>query len=287
MVDVFRIITEAYELYKQNWRSVVTAFGILFVITFVFGLINFFTQLPGNFICDEGSPFETHNAILILIFCISPIILQMILGIVEGLLNVLIVMAVIAPMDEMAKGKQISSWTDHFMKQIVNAVLVILARLVVTLVSFAPLIAVILLNLSALIALRQSQNFGLLLGGGFIIVLLACAISIAVFFILNFLLMFLEIEMVLGGGSVLEAAVRSAKLVYANLGDAIVYSLLWFVIGIVIAIATFILACTICLLPVAWLIPPLMIMPVQILSGIILWRRLGGSSEEVVKKRGR
>ncbi|QLJ53341.1 MAG: hypothetical protein Sv326_1166 [Candidatus Fermentimicrarchaeum limneticum] len=277
MVDVFRIITEAYELYRENWRSVVTAFGVVFVITLAFGIINLFAQLPGNFICGEDSPFETQNALLILIFCISPVILQMILGIVDRLLGVLIAMAVITPMDEMATGKPISNWMGHFSRQIVNAVLVILARLVVTLVSFAPLIAAILLNLSALIALRQSQNFGLLLGGGLIIILLACAVSIAAFIILDFLLLFLEMEMVLGGGSVLNAAARSAKLVYANRGDVVVYSLLWFVIGIGVAIATFIIACTICLLPLAWLIPAFVVQPIQLLSGIILWRRLKDS----------
>jgi len=277
MVDVFRIITEAYELYRENWRSVVTAFGVVFVITLVFGLINFFAQLPGNFICGEDSPFETQNSILILIFCVSPVILQMVLSIFEGLLNVLIIMAVITPMDEMAAGKQISNWTIHFPKQILNAVLVILARLFVTLVSFAPLIVVILLNLSTLIALRQNQNFGLLLGGGLIVVLLVGAISTAIYIVLNFLLLFLEMELVLGEGSILYAATRSARLVYSNLSSVIIYSLLWFVIGMGVAIATFIIACTICLLPLAWLIPAFVVQPIQLLSKVVLWRRLKSS----------
>lgn len=267
MVDFLKVISGAYELYKANWRSVITAFAVIFLIEVVFGFTNFFAQLPGNFICNGA-----NNTWLILIFCISPIILQFILGVINGLLIVLITMAVIRPMDEMALGQSVSSWIEHFPKQLVNAIMVIILRSIVILISFTPLIIVVILNLSTLVALRGRQDLGILFAGGLLVVVLMLVLGIIVFTILNFLLMFLDIEMVLGGGSVIEAAMKSANIVKNNLVDIVIYSLLWMLIGIGVSIVTLLIACTICLLPLAWLIPPFIVEPIGILSRVMLWR---------------
>ena len=269
MVDVVKVISDAYELYRENWRSVITAFGVLFLISLVFGLVNFFAQLPGNFICDGAK-----NIWLLLIFCISPAILQSFLGIVNGLLSVIITMAVIKPMDEMALGKTISNWTGHFSKQFVNAILVILLRTAVFLISFAPLIFVVILNISALAALQGSKNFGILLGGGLLTILLTLVLGIVVSTILNFLLMFLEVEIVLGEGNIFKAAMKSASVVKNNLVDVILWGVVWFLIQIAVVVVTILVACTLCLLPVAYLITPLIVEPIGLLSKVILWRRL-------------
>jgi hypothetical protein len=272
MVDTIKIIKDAYDIYKENWRSVITAFVVIFLIGLVFGVINFFASLPEQFICNGK-----ENILIVLIFCISPQILQYILGLINGLISLVITMAVIKPLDEITSGKTISSWASNFSKQLVNAVLVILLRTILLIVSFGPVVAILVLNISILIALRNSSNVGVLFGGGLVVFFIVLAVCLLVFTILSFLLMFLEIEIVLGGSGIMEAGVKSAKLVTSNLGVVVVYALIWFLINIVVGLLTVLLICTICLLPLAYLIHPLLVTPIELLSKIILWRRLKGS----------
>jgi hypothetical protein len=273
MVNVLQVITDAYELYKENWRSIITAFAVLFLIALVFGLVNFFAQLPSNFICDH-----TNNVLLVLIFCLSPAVLQVITNMINGLLEVLIAMAVLKPLDDMAGGKVISDWTKHFMPQLVNAIMVIILRGLVLLVSFTPFILVVIMNASSIVMLRNTQYGGIALGGGILLAILTLLLGFLLSMILNFLLTFLEIEVVLGGGGILQAGVRSAKLVVKNLADIIIYSFLWFAISIGVGILAILLACTCILLPLVFIIGPLIVSPINLLSKVILWKSLKGSS---------
>jgi len=268
MVDVFRVITEAYELYRENWKSIISAFAVLFVLSIIISGIDLVARILGNTICEA-----VDNAILIILFCIAPPLMQILFQIIDSLLSVVITMAVITPMGEIAAGKPISRWESHFTKQIVNAVLVILLRLLVLLVSFSPLIIVVILNISTLVALKDRQDItGLLLGGGFITIVLTLLLGVAVSMILNYLLLFLEMEVVLGGSSIIDAAMKSARLVLSNLADTLVYSAIWFAIGFGVGIVTFILACTICLIPLAIAVGALAVEPINLLSRVILWR---------------
>ncbi|NYZ79256.1 hypothetical protein H0N99_03855 [Candidatus Micrarchaeota archaeon] len=272
MVDMIRIIEDSYELYKEKWRSVITAFAVVFLIALVFGIVNFVISLPGQLgVC------EVKNALILLVFCISPYILQYILGFVNSLINLMVTMAVIGPMDEMAGGKAISSWTSKFPKQLVNSILVILFRTILAVICFGPIVILVILNISALVALGNNKNIGVLLGGGLIIILMVLGVCILVFAILNFLLMFLEIEVVLGGSGVLQAGIKSAKLVTSNLWDVLAYAVVWFVIGIAVGILTLLVMCTVCLLPLAYVITPLIVAPIELLSKVILWRKLNKS----------
>lgn len=272
MVNVLGVIEEAYEHYKLNWRSVITAFAVILVIGLVFGLANFFLSLPGQFACGG-----TKNILILLIFCISPQILQYTLNFVNGLIDLMITMAVIKPLDEMAGRKTISSWTSNFSKQFVNAILVIVFRALLLVVSFAPVVVMLVLNISILYALRNNSNIGALFGGGLLVFFIVLGVCFLIFSILSLLLMFLEIEVVLGVSGILQAGVKSAKLVTSNIADVIVYAIIWFLIGIGVGVFTLLMMCTICLLPIAYLIPPLIVAPIELLSKIILWRRLKGS----------
>jgi len=271
MVDVLNVINTAYELYKEKWRSVVTAFAVVFVITFIFGVINFVAQLPGNFICDENSPFQTQNTLLILVFCVSPAILQRTTEVLTSLISLLITMAVLKPMDEIAAGKPVSSWTVHFPKQILNAILVILFRAIVLAVCFIPFMLTLIPVIPVLIA--SKNNFAFLAGGGAVL-LLTLLLGFLLSLVLNFLLSFLEIEIVIGENGILDAVSKSARLVINNFLDVLLFSLLWVFIGLGVGIVTFFIACTICLLPIAWLIPAFIVQPIKLLSKVILWRRL-------------
>jgi hypothetical protein len=269
MVDVIRIIEDSYELYKEKWRGVITAFAVIFLIALIFGIMDFVISLPGQLgVC------EVKNALILLVFCISPYILRYILGFISGLIDIMVTMAVIGPMDEMAGGKAISSWTSNFTKQLVNSVLVILLRTILAVICFGPIVIAVILNISALVALGNNKNIGILFGGGLIIFLMVLAVCFLVFAILNFLLMFLEIEVVLGGSGVLQAGIKSAKLVTSNLGDVLAYAIVWFVIGIAVGILTLLVMCTLCLLPLAYLIAPFIVAPIELLSKVILWRKL-------------
>jgi hypothetical protein len=269
MVDVIKIIEDSYELYKEKWGSVITAFVVVFLIALAFGVINFIISLPGKLgVCNF------NNTLIILIFCISPYILQYVLGFVNGLIDLMVTMAVIGPMDEMAGGKAISDWTGKFKKQLVNSILVILLRTVMTIICFVPIAIVLILNISVLAALANNKNIGILFGGGLIIFVMILAVCALVFAILNFLLTFLEVEIVLGGNGVLQAGIKSAKLVTSNLWDVLAYALIWFVIGIVVGVVTVIMTCTVCLLPLAYVISPFIVAPIGLLSKVILWRKL-------------
>ncbi|MCX6776403.1 MAG: hypothetical protein NTY73_00290 [Candidatus Micrarchaeota archaeon] len=283
MADVLGVIEEAYEKYKTSWKSVILAFAVIAIIAIIFGLADFLLRLPGELLCDKA-----QNTLVVLLFCISPVILQYVLNFINGLISLTITMSVIGPLDDVANNRTVSSWVTNFPKQFVNALLVILLRFAVAIVCFAPLAVLAILNISLLVAVSQSKNIGaLVFGSGLIVLIIVGIVCVAIFTLVNFLLSFLEIEMVLGGAGIVAAAKKSARLVIGNLADMIVYFMLWFVIGLGVGLLTIVLACTICLLPVAWLIPSLIVAPIQWLSAIILWRRLGGSSEKVVKKRGR
>jgi len=283
VADVLGVIEEAYEKYKTSWKSVILAFAVIAIIAIIFGLADFLLRLPGELLCDKA-----QNTLVVLLFCISPVILQYVLNFINGLISLTITMSVIGPLDDVANDRTVSSWVTNFPKQFVNALLVILLRFAVAIVCFAPLLILAVLNISLLVAVSQSKNIGaLVFSGGLIVLIIVGIVCVAIFTLVNFLLSFLEIEMVLGRAGIVGAAKKSARLVMGNLADMIVYSMLWFVIGLGVGLLTIVLACTICLLPVAWLIPSLIVAPIQWLSAIILWRRLGGSSEKVVKKRGR
>jgi hypothetical protein len=273
MVDILRLIEDAYELYKERWRGVITAFVVIFLIALVFGILNFIISLPGQFLCNGK-----ESVIIALLFCISPQIIQNVLNFISSLIDIMVTMAVMKPMDEMAGGKTISGWTGHFSKQVVNSILVILLRVIVSLICFAPMIIIIILNISVLVAWGNSTNFGTLLTGGLLIFFLVLLVCMAIFTIANFLLTFLEVEVVLGRNGVLQAGVKSAKLVANNLVDVLVYSIIWFLISIGLGVVVLLLMCTVCLLPVAYLIGPLIVVPIELLSKIMLWRKLTESA---------
>jgi len=284
VVEVLDVIREAYWAYRASWRSVITAFLVILLIGIVFGIANFFIGLPRQFLCDS------NNLIILLLFCIAPQLLQYILNFINGLINLMVTMAVIKPLDEMASGNKISEWAGHFSKQLVNSILVMVFRAVVTIVCFAPAIIVLITNMSVLFALgslSKSNNsnlalFGDLVGGvlvafgGLAVLIIVLIAGFIVLAILNFLLMFLEVEMILGKNGILQAGVKSTKLVAGNFWDALIFSIVWYSIIGGLSMLTLLLMCTcaFCLMPLVSIIGSLILSPVELSSKIVLWRKL-------------
>ncbi|NYZ76501.1 hypothetical protein H0N98_04590 [Candidatus Micrarchaeota archaeon] len=273
MVDAIGVIQDSYELYKENWRKVITAFIVLFLFALILGVVNILSRFVVDTICQAA-----NNAVLVLLFCISPLILQVVLGLLGGLLNNVITIAVIKPMDEIIGKKTVSDWTKHFFPQLFNVIKVMVVRGLVSLIIFTPLVLVALGSIPALIALKGNINPALLLGGGILLILIVGVISVIVWSIVMFLLTFLEVEIVLGGRGIFGAMSRSIRLVMSNLWDVFVFSILWFLIRMGVGVLNLMLMCTICLIPLTFVTIPFIVEPVELMSKVVLWRKLNKSS---------
>jgi|GEM_PF-1850288 len=273
MVDVLRVIGEAYEQYKKNWRKVISAFIILFLISIAFGIIDFVVKLPGQFTCENQ-----RNTFIVILFCISPQILSITFGIIESLIGVVVILAVLKPFDEISRGaKVVSDWKSHFSPQLKNAIKIVIFKFLVFALLLVPLIIYIIFNIALFAAFASSkQDYRLFLTGSGLLLIFIFVATVILELIANFLLNFLEIEMVLGGKGLIEAAKKSANLVLGNLLNMIIYALIWFLISIGIGIVKLVLCCTVVLLPVIFIIDPFFITPIRLLSLVILWKEFKG-----------
>jgi hypothetical protein len=273
VVDVIGVVQDSYELYKESWRKVVTAFIVIFLIGVIAAIVNFAARLSEDTVCKVA-----NNPMLVLLFCLSPVVLQLVLGVVGGLISNLITIAVIIPVDEIVSKKTVSNWTKHFSPQLLNAIKVMVVRALISLIIFAPVIVLVIGSISALVALKNNANPTLLLGGGLLLIVILLIVSVIVWSIAMFLLTFLEIEIVLGGGGVFSAISRSANLVKENFADVFVFSILWFFIRYAMGILNLLLMCTVCLIPLAFAIPSFVVEPIELMSKVELWRKLTKSS---------
>lgn len=272
-MDILKIIQDSYESYSDNWRKLISAFIVLFIFGVVVGVIDLVGRLSSDTICKA-----TNDTLLVLIFCISPLILQYGLGVVGGLLNTLITIALIKPIDEIGGRKTVSNWTEHFTPQLLNAILVMVLRGLLSIIIFAPFILILVGSIPVLVALGNKSNILALVGGELLLVIITLAVSCVVWSVVMFLLTFLEIEIVLGGHGVLDAGVKSANLVKNNLEDALIFSIIWFMIRMAVGALNILLLCSICLIPLMFLINPFIVEPIELMSKVAFWRKLNKSS---------
>lgn len=279
MVDIAGVIGDAFALYKERWREVVMPFLVLFVIAIIFGLVNFGLSMASQVTCEN-----TTNPYILLALCYAPQILQFVLGVIEGFVGLVIIMAALMPLWELVSGAAISDWKEHFSRQIFNAIKVILLRTLLTLIVVLPLIVFIVLNIAVIVAAVQGGGGlqGLLTLGSIALLIGVIAAAAVVMMIINFLLTFLEIEMVVGGKGVFEAMGASYGRVMSNFVACFLFNLVWWLLGIAIGILTQVLVCcTLCIAyPLAIIISPLIVAPVMWISKIMLWKELGGGAEK-------
>ena len=276
VADVLKSISGAFELYKDNWQKFILAYAVILLLGLISSGISLLADLSRDVFCKSNSP------LVVLSLCTFPQISSYALDMVFSLIGTVITFAVLLPFYELSKGKQASDWAGHFFPQLFNAVKVILFRFIISLLIFSPVIAWVFLNLGALLALKPSDIGLPLLLGSLSVLILLIILSAIVSFIVSILLSFLEVEVVISRRGVFDAASASIRLVKANFLDVFVFGLVWFAISAVVGIASLFLACTLCLLPVVWLIEPFLLAPVYTLSSLLLWQSLGG--EKPAKK---
>ncbi|MEM4389785.1 MAG: hypothetical protein QXG98_03920 [Candidatus Micrarchaeia archaeon] len=273
MPDVLRVIIDAFELWKNNWRKFITAYLVLFAIGLVFGAINFIIDLSQDALCSSEEPA------MLLALCVFPQLISYALNVIEGFVSIIVMLAVIRPFYELSERKPPSDWADHFVPQLPNAIKVALLRFAIFLAAFIPLGIVVVLNLSALLALVASR----IEGSAFLSVLPTAAplsivaatlFGILLHFIANFLLTFLEVEVVLSKVGVIQAAAASVTLVKQNLLDVFIFGLIWLGVNFGISVLSFMLCCTVVLIPLIFLIQPFILAPTYTLSTILLWKQL-------------
>ena len=278
MADVVGTITGAAEIYRANWRRIIAPFAVLALLGLVFGIATF-----GMGMVSEGVCRSTNDQYVLIAFCYVPQIMQNIISIAQELVSFIVIMAVLVPLWALANKKPMTSWTEQVGKQFFNALKVIVVRLVIMLVVFSPVIVFIALNMAAIIAVAESMPAGadpnmvlVAVAGALGMILVMAALSMVLGILVNFFLTFFEIEVAVGGRGVFAAIGASVNMVLANFVDAFVFNLAWWAVGIGISVVVMLLACTVCLIPLAFLIPPLVVVPVMWLSKLLLWKEFGG-----------
>jgi len=284
--DIIEVLSDSFAVYREKWEDVVGAFLALFLVGLGFQVAGIAIGLVRGVACSLPHP------LVIIGLCLPLLAVQIGLGILQWLLNGLMTFSALKPLSEMIDGRKISSWTGHLKPQAVNAIKVLLFRFIVHVLLAVPLIVFTILNFALIFAaaMRASSGGGVLLVADILLFLAAVLLTIIAELLANFLLSFLEVEVVLNGRGVLSAAGSSVSLVRANFADVFLFDLAWFMLGIGIwwgmGLCIGLIVCSMCcLLPLAIvvvLVTPLVVVPLWLTSNMMLWKRLGG---EVAKKK--
>jgi hypothetical protein len=261
-VQILDVIQGAVELYRARWRDIIIPFLAIFAIGIILGgtafLLSFF-----------------HGILAIL---------GGLIGVAGGWISVFIIVATLVPISEFLEGKSPSNFVDYIPRQALNSVLIIILRAAATLASFIPLALAIALNVAATVALLgaimspgASRWAGIAAVGGFAIVFfLGALMSVILALLVNFFLTFLEVEVVLGNKGFVESIQSSFSLVRNNLLDVFLFDLVWWLIGIAVHTISVLLCCTIILIPVYFILTPLIVTPIEWISKVALWKELSG-----------
>ena len=273
MVDVVQVISDAFSTYREKWREVIVPFLVLFAIAFVFGLASFGLSMTRQFACDSDNPY------ILLGLCLAPQIVQMLMAMVESFVGLVVIMAVLFPLWELAQGKKASVWTEYLGPQLFNAIKVILLRLALTIIAALPIVIFVVLEIGIIIATLKAGGGlgGILAMGSIFVFLLVILVTVVLMMVINFLLTFLEIEVVINRRGVIAAMRASYERVVSNLLGVFLFNVVWWLLGLGVGILTLALVCTLCLAPIGWMISPLIVTPVMWISRLLLWKELGGA----------
>jgi len=285
MVDVAKIIGNAIDAYRADWRKVIAPFLVLFIISLIFGVLVFLLRLPGPF-CRS---LESQSVYAALLLCYFPEVAQAVLGLAEELVSYLVIFAALIPLWELSKGKRVTDWSAHIGEQLPNALKVILFRVGLNVFIALPLAFFIALNMGVIVAAVQSGS-GLagILALGSIGMLIAVVLFVAVLMVVvNFLLTFLEVGMAVGGLGLFASINASIRAVMANLVDVFLFNLVWWLIRMAVAAVGLIMCCTVVLIPLMIILNPLIVRPVEWTSKIMLWDEISCGKKEgkAVKKK--
>ena len=252
-------IADAIVLYAREWKQIIVPFGVIFLISLLFGILN-----------------------LGLSFIFNIVWMGYAISFIERLIDLIIIMAALNPLMELVEKNRITSdWICYLGSKLVDIIKVMLFRFVITILIVLPVIIIVLLNAAAVLAAVQSiKTIGI--SGLFVtletvfgIIGIAVLIMIVIAVVVNVLLIFLEMEVIVAGKGLISAAKSSFALVKSNPLGVLLFILLWGIIEILVVLPIHILfICTVCLIPVAFAITPLVITPIMWISKLILWKEL-------------
>ncbi len=269
-----QLLSEAFALYKNNWAKLVSAYVLVFIVSFfsgaIFFLINYFTL----------NACSTTNEILLLLFCLFPWIGAFLIAFLFSFLNTFVLLAVLKPIQQVASRSEPANWTEYFSINFFRSIVVMLTRLFIACFLAIPFILFIFLNVELLrekFLLRLVAPVTAFFGGsliGFPIMLFATYFAMAV---ANYFLMFFELEYVLNKRGVLKSLLASMNLVMLRPLDCLVFASTWWLIWLALWIGDVVPTCfsTIChliqLFSLAW---ALVALPIQNISLVLLWSKL-------------
>lgn len=276
------VFDEAAILYKRNWKLIISAYLGIFILLLAAGVINFILSLDQLKAFTCSSPHES----IVLLTCRAPFISQTIITYLLGLLGTFFIIAMYRPFDQISDRKPPSHWASWLVPTWQLSVQSLLVRLGLTVVLWLPLLTYSLLTMDFLqdrLIIKAMPLFTALMTMPFLPYLALAALAFGLSALANVFLIFFEAELVISRKKLPLAIRDSARLARARFADVLVFSLFWFAIGSIVYVADNTLSCVliICkIMPVFMMAWAFLLLPIQNLSLIILWKRLSRSSVE-------
>ncbi|MEA3254430.1 MAG: hypothetical protein U9Q22_01180 [Candidatus Altiarchaeota archaeon] len=300
MTAVFDTINKAFNLYQKDYGKVITAFIALLAITVIVAVLSFILSLSLSVTetACESSTLDTGNiasGVVSNILCkyMQPSsLIETGLSWVIGIVVILIILAVIKPLEELILAKErITEWTSRLSTQISNAVKLFIFDTLVGLVTFIPILILLILLipdftnlLSTAISGQDPGRLGgelnsfLLKSLGVLSIGLIVGVLIELILVLSFT--FVRIELALTNQGLISAVNNSLELFRNNKGQVLMFHLAWFLISIVVGVLTLITCCM--AIFVGPILSYLLVLPVRLLSEIIFWKELKSRSKDTI-----
>ena len=294
MKDVTDVIVSAFNLYKENYRKIITAFIAIIAISVLISLLYFplrFSLSLNEMACDvsgaqghEGNIVSSAASNMLCETLKFTSLIEHGLDWITALLVLIVILSVMKPLEEIVSSKkQVSEWTSHISFQLSNSIKLFVFDTLIGLVTFVPTILLLLIvvpdAVSLFFSITSGQGSEELIGPisklvlkSFAVLIIGVLTGALLGILCAVLFTFVHVELALENKGIISAARSSVELFRNNMGQVILFHIIWLLIGIVAAVMTFLTCCMAFF--VAPIVSYLMILPVRLLSEIILWKEL-------------
>ncbi|MBN2013967.1 MAG: hypothetical protein JW778_02195 [Candidatus Altiarchaeota archaeon] len=294
MDDVTDAIKSGYNLYKENYNRVLSAFIALFVFIFLVSILSMGLNFAFNLVerpCEftpSGADFLSSLVSLMVCEYTKPsFFVRTALGWLSSIVVILITLSVIKPLEETASKKNVSEWTSHLGTQFSNAVKLFFFELFVGIITILPILLFFLLwvpGTASVLSSASEEQLRVFMDNimqGLLVFVVGVFIVVLIETVLVLLFTFVRIELVLSNRGLMDAVRNSVEIVKNNAGKVFVFHLIWLLISLVLAVLAFFTCC------LAFIVGPaisyLLILPVRLFSEILLWRSLVSPKQITVK----
>lgn len=274
------LVSEAFALYKKNWRSVFSAYSLVFLVSFSAGVISFLTSAFSLSACSADNEF------VLLLFCLFPWVGAFLLAFLFSFLNVFVLLSVLRPIQQVIGRTDVSSWADLFPRNFFKSVKVVCVRLLACFLAWVPFIVFALLSFDLLrqkFLLRLVAPVMSFFGGSLVVFPLMVLFCYALLGAVNILLMFFELEYALNKRGLVKSLQASFSLVSRRPLDCFLFGFAWWVAWFAFWFVELIPTCfstVFHLLPVLSLAWAFVVLPVHNFSLVLLWNKLSKISVE-------